>query len=978
MITNYVDQIQAYNNQPDRIDEPVKWLNKDNGFFAEELQGYLPGLISEIKLSHVSGAEQLDTYYREIKVLAGISKVLTVSYLVPILDVMVFCADYARWKETYAEHSLSYVVELLGNAIIKDVESQTTAQPSGLDVPALLEEAINYLKTPLQEWSEEAERLKNLSDDFGEEEDGEDTQEDGAEAPAKPAKTTVQDFSSYDEVENLALSDDKVGMLSEFCEECNDNLQQVELALIDLENSSDPGEVLNEIFRSVHTVKGGARLIEIRKIEVLSHSFENILDECRSKPDIINAELIDLFLECQTRLSAMIQETENSDAITSRVSDLLERLAKAGNGETAKPMETANKEGSEAPATATPPAASSPGNARKTEESIRVSAVKLDEVLNTASEVFITRIRLQSDIERFKDSINQLNNLMYQFNGANLPGHIFKSSLDLDSLEADLFKHGLLKSNQKVAQEVRRKIQLIKKSLNNEIGFTLADTPEAMRLEMLKINETGKALQKNIEDLGSLSTNLQTGAMNFRMVPIRELFNRFPSQVRDMARKSGKKINLKLGGTDTELDKVLINQLTDPLIHILRNSIDHGIETPADRLAAGKTEDGQINLDAFYEGSNAVIQIKDDGNGINVDKVLARAIERNLVSEDRVAELSRQEILNFIFEPGFSTVAKVTELSGRGVGMDVVKTSITSIQGMISIESEEGKGTVIQLTLPLTLAVVGILLIEENGRQFALPILNVFDILTIDREKMRQVGDNRVFNHRGRTVIINSLSKILDFPQSHFDSDQIPIVVVTDGTRYLGILVDTILGQQDVLIKQTGTLANDIDLVMGCTILSDSRLVLVLNVWELITQKETHTIVLDHTDEGIRSARGEKKILVVDDSALQRKRVKEILNGAGYEADLAADAITALTMTKETHYDALCVDIIMPVMDGIEFVGKLRNNEQYKSTPVYMISGVNLEQGNSGNRLNEISISGFLSKPIDADALIGSLDNSLL
>jgi two-component system chemotaxis sensor kinase CheA len=494
---------------------------------------------------------------------------------------------------------------------------------------------------------------------------------------------------------------------------------------------------------------------------------------------------------------------------------------------------------------------------------------------------------------------------------------------------------------------------------------------------LLSIEEIRKRLQKNVEHLEQLSSRLQTGAMSFRMVPIAQLFDRFPTQVRDMARQLGKKVRLEVSGADTELDKVMINQLTDPLLHILRNSIDHGIEVPEDRVAKGKPEAGHVALRAFYHGSHAVIEVRDDGKGIDAERVLAKAIERGLVDADKAAGLTRQEVLEFVFEPGLSTAEKVSTVSGRGVGMDVVKTAITQVQGNITIDSTVGEGTTIRMKLPLTLAVVGILLVRERAQQFAFPIQHVDEILTVTLGEIRRVSENTIFNHRGTTLPVTTLSNILEFPPSLFTEREVSLVILSEGDKKVGVLVDEVLGRQEVLIKNLGRLIKKAPFVMGCTILSDSRLVLILNAWEIVNARVRKPLAaLAPTTAREQGRRKQHSILVVDDSAIQRNHLSSILSQAGYTVEVAENGFEGLKRLRTRRHAAFCVDAVMPLMDGFEFIERLRRLPGLGDSPVLLITG--RPTGTERDRAAILGVREYFEKPVDPDQLVQTLDRVCL
>ena len=326
--------------------------------------------------------------------------------------------------------------------------------------------------------------------------------------------------------------------------------------------------------------------------------------------------------------------------------------------------------------------------------------------------------------------------------------------------------------------------------------------------------------------------------MNIRMVPVRYAFDRFPVQVRETARGLNKKVRLTVSGADTELDKLLINQLIEPMLHILRNAVDHGIEPPEERKELGKNDTALIKISAYYQGSEAVIEIADDGRGIDTDNVYQKAKSLGLIDAENRDHLSREDILNLIFEPGFSTSTEVTTLSGRGVGMDAVRRAISQVHGTVTVDSVLSEGSTFKIRLPLSLAVAGVLLVTEYKYKFAFPVLHVEDILTVSSDQIELISQTEIFNYRGEALPVTTLSNILNFKGSDFNEELVTIVILSDDGKKKCVKVDSVLGRQDVIIKNLGDFIRHAPSVMGCTILSDNQLILILNSWEIVNSKK--------------------------------------------------------------------------------------------------------------------------------------------
>ena len=915
----------------------------------------LRSYIEKIEAGNHDLQEIFDLAYTDCHFIRGFGQIMgsqKTSHLGMLAELI---ADSARYFQTYSNYSMSYLLGLLIEKLAQVIKDLRKDKSTSLDITDVVSECAIYLADPISEILKETaeKREARLSNSKAIQEKNVEA-EKPAPSPQVSAKSTSKKLEELEEEQDeiLDIPNDKVGLISDFCEEAWESLQASENLLIELENNPTSKELINELFRAVHTVKGGSRLIEIKKIETLSHELETVLDYVRSDKLILDARLIDISLECIKRIGIITDEVAHRGPVKTKINDLI--LALTSNDDTVEidkqNIQSIEKSTPDETATKSSDAKPSDNKTNPTvnivrEESIKVSADKLDTVLNTSSEVYISRIRLDNDQKLLSDAIEQVNQ-------------------DIGALNKEFTTELSEIDNENINLSFIPKYQ----------------TDINMGLEKIAIHNAN--LQKNIEDLEVLSSRLQSGAMNFRMLPISNLFNRFPAQVRDIARQIGKKVELKIQGGETELDKILINQLADPLLHLIRNSIDHGIETDQQRVAINKNEIGQINLSAYYLGSNAIIEIEDDGKGIDSNIIAAKAVEKNLLSKEQASELSEKEIFDLIFEPGFSSADQVTELSGRGVGMDVVKTSINQMQGSIRVESKVDHGTKITLRLPLTLAVVGILLVSENKYEFAFPILNVEEIINVNlKTDIQNINDTLVFNFRGELVPTRLLSDFLGYPKNPKYEENKFLLILNDGENKIGVIVDEVQGQQNVLLKQLGNLIETAPFVIGCTILSNSKLVLILNVLELTQynpEKEKNSLTQEFkeidTNEHKRSLR---TILVVDDSKMQRKRICEFLQIQGYNTEEAGDGFEALKVADKANFSAFFVDIQMPLMDGYELIENLRQSSSYKSTPIFVISGGHVNKDTILTRLEDLDVSNFYEKPVDLGSLLTELDIKL-
>lgn len=355
--------------------------------------------------------------------------------------------------------------------------------------------------------------------------------------------------------------------------------------------------------------------------------------------------------------------------------------------------------------------------------------------------------------------------------------------------------------------------------------------------ELYDGDEKIKALFETASNLNLITTDLHLSVMKMRMVPIRNIFNKFPRMVRDIARKADKKVNLRIFGETTEVDKSVIEELGNPLVHIIRNSIDHGIELPDERLREGKSENGTITLGAYQEGNYIVIEIEDDGKGIDPTVVEKKAIERGLIKSNDT-RLSSKEVLSFIFEPGFSTAEKVTDISGRGVGMDVVKTNLGRINGIIDVNSEIGKGTKIILKIPLTLAIIQVLMVKTNGEIYALPLSCILETVRVSRDSIKSIDGQEILNVRDRLIPLLRLSEVLDMDMVGNNKELVYVVLMAIAEKRIGIIVDELCHQEEVVIKSVGSYFSDIKEISGATITGDGKVGLILDPGALINQHQ--------------------------------------------------------------------------------------------------------------------------------------------
>jgi two-component system chemotaxis sensor kinase CheA len=349
------------------------------------------------------------------------------------------------------------------------------------------------------------------------------------------------------------------------------------------------------------------------------------------------------------------------------------------------------------------------------------------------------------------------------------------------------------------------------------------------RLEDIEDSKLNTNMNEAVEYLERITTSLHDAVMKVRMVPIERTFNRFPRMVRDLSKELGKEIKLYMTGEETEVDRTVIDEIGDPLIHLLRNSIDHGIEDPKTREELGKPKAGNVYLRAYPDGNNVVIEVEDDGSGISIEKVRDKALSKGLVSKETIANMNNDEIVNLLFKPGFSTAEKISDISGRGVGLDVVKTKIESLGGLVEVHSEMNMGSKFIIRLPLTLAIIQALMVTIGDEKYALPLNSIKEIATIKTNTIRKVHNQEVVLFRNNTLPILRMNEILQVNKISEDKDEMIIVVVKKGDKIAGLVVDNLIGQQEVVIKSLGKYLSGIKVIAGATILGNGQIALIVD-----------------------------------------------------------------------------------------------------------------------------------------------------
>ncbi len=664
-------------------------------------------------------------------------------------------------------------------------------------------------------------------------------------------------------------------ILADFLVEAGELLAGLGDQLLALEDAPESPELLNAVFRAFHTVKGGAGFLAIDPMVKLCHRGEDLLNEARSGRVCLDAEYIDALLNTLDCLQQMLASLRAGDAVVPVPSALLDRLLvrRASTATSASPATAANATAA-SPATSAKHGADNPGDAVEGEFEALLAMVGVD--MSPASANAGDPI----DDSEFEALLDEL------YGPGKVPGQVAQAAAAADSADAapmtDAEFEALLDSFAgQPAQTAGAPTAAIAPSgvgdasssgeptasagkpageasvITRSAPPPAADTTIRVetgrldtlvnligelvlvrnRLAVLSADSTDERTERAVAELHRVADDLQLAVMRTRMLPIGKLFGRFPRIVRDISRQLGKQIELVLEGEDTDLDRNLVDALADPMVHLVRNAVDHGIETPEARLRVGKPATGTLRLMATQEGERIVIRVRDDGRGMDPEVLRSKALEKGLLDADQAERLSAAECFDLIFLAGFSTRQEVSDISGRGVGMDVVKTRVMELGGTLSIASELGRGSEILVSLPLTLATLRALMVRISGRVYAIPMINVLEVFELDPRTVSRVDDRDVIAHRNRALPLRHLGVWLDPSRSASDvrgpDVRGHVVVVHVGHRQLGCVVDQVIGRDEMVVKPLGRLLHGVPGVSGATITGDGRVALVLNVAQL-------------------------------------------------------------------------------------------------------------------------------------------------
>ena len=672
-----------------------------------------------------------------------------------------------------------------------------------------------------------------------------------------------------------------------FLDESREHLQSLNDGLLSLENDPEDLSVLNEIFRNAHTLKGMSATMGYTKTAELTHDMENLLDMLRKEQLKVSSEIIDVIFKCVDSLQEMVENIgngESEDLVD--VSDLVRQVNAIAKGDAAPAAEEAEEaaEGENAAAPVLELNDTDETVIREAKnsglipyavhveiaESCLLKSARSYMVMNVLDELgdVIKSVPPAQDLEQEKfdhsfdvvivtdaepkaieDGVSAISEITEvkvteitlsaskEETKEEAPKAAAPAAKKAEPKKADAkaeAKKPAGKNDKKAhvaGQSVRVDIEKLD-TLMNLVGELVTNK---VRLEQIGMTHRLTELTETLEQMDRVTSDLQSVVMKVRMVPVSQVFNRFPRMVRDLAKELNKDINLTIEGEDTELDRTVINEIGDPLMHLLRNSLDHGVEHPDDREAKGKPRTGEVGLIARHEGNNVVIMVTDDGAGINADKIRNKAVEKGMISREEADALPDADAVRLIFLPGFSTAETITDVSGRGVGMDVVRSKIESLGGHVDVETKIDEGSVFKIKLPLTLAIIQAMLVKVQDEMYAIPLGNIDSTINITPDDIKTVQNKEVIVLRGQIIPIARLGEVLSVPKgADNDEEDIFVVVVHVGDHKIGIVVDNLIGQQEIVIKTLGKLLSGLKMLAGATVLGDGHVAMILDVSALM------------------------------------------------------------------------------------------------------------------------------------------------
>ncbi len=757
--------------------------------------------------------------------------------------------------------------------------------------------------------------------------------------------------------------DDLQEIMEDFLIEAFEMNEQLDQDLVELEHNPEDLDLLNRIFRVAHTIKGSSSFLNLNILTHLTHNMEDVLNRARKGEIKITPDIMDVVLrsiDLMKTLLVTIRDT-GSDTNNGKENEI-EEAVKQLQAITSQNLEGAKEGTKEAP---------QKENKEEAKEEIKENKAKAPTAENPASdnpladepdldytnmsaeevEAEIERLlnkRQEADKERRAQKKQEAKQEVAptkeppKTETPKAPKTETKAKAKADTEENKAPSIGV---EQTVRVDVRRLDHLM-----NLIGELVLGKNRLIRIysdveERYDGEKFLEELNQVVSSISAVTTDLQLAVMKTRMQPVGKVFNKFPRMVRDLSRELGKSIELIIEGEETELDKSIVEEIGDPLIHIIRNSCDHGIEPLEERRRLNKPETGKVQLSAYNEGNHIVIKISDDGKGLDPVMLKEKAIEKGVISERDAEGMSDREAFNLIFKPGFSTAKVVSNVSGRGVGMDVVKTNIEKLNGIIEIDSEVGVGTTQKLKIPLTLAIIQALLVGVQEEYYAIPLSSVLETVRISQDEIYTVDGKSVLRLRDEVLSLVRLSDIFKVDAILESNSDVYVVIIGLADQKIGVIVDYLIGQEEVVIKSLGYYLKNTRGIAGATVRGDGKITLIVDVGAMMDMAKSikvniTTLMNESENTKSKNSPSDYIVLAIDDSSTDRAIIRKCLKPLGITLLEATNGLEGLEMLKNGDKipDAILVDIEMPKMDGYTFASEVRKYNKFKNLPLIAVT----------------------------------------
>jgi len=955
--------------------------------FIKESQEYLPSILNGIKSCQKNAADssEIEEAHRQMHIIKGASSMVGLSSL----------SQAAYYTEEILEDITESRLEI--NEEIEKILLDMTDRIGGY-LDNILSGTIDE-EYFLGESTLAYRRLRRLPESGDEEAVKEALKKNTASLDKNGDEESTSDSEGifmFDEEdclegeENTNQQNINLELLEVFSLEAEEHLRNISTLLSELEKKPEQRDSLQGVRRSVHTLKGAAGVVGFKEISQLAHRMEDLLDILYEGGYKLDAEKIDLLFASADALEDMAGgSARDTQELYIRYSALLDNIT---------PIENfiPSCEESQANADFLENITEQEKNIDKISESIlpskqniaqvkkrdmvRVPLERLNELVRLVSELVITRTTFEQYMNRFvHDTVDELNPSIKRLQqvSSNLETKYEVSTLGDGSWAYDLRNnHTPPSSNSYEFDELEFDRYTEFHQLSRALTETVGD------IKMLS-----GGLESSIGDFKSilnrqalLSSEIQDKLMRIRMIPMSTLETRLHRTVRTIAGEQNKLVELVLEGKNTELDKTMLEEISAPLLHLLRNAVDHGIESPEARMAIKKNKKGCINLKTFNDGNSIVIQVRDDGTGLNANKIRSKAVNGGYITETDAARLNDEELYSLIFLPGFSTAEKITEVSGRGVGMDIVKNNVEKLKGSLTLNSTPGEGSVFSIRLPMTLAITRALLVGVQDKIFAIPTDSVIQILRIEEDDIEYIGKKPVIRVGKQVYSLVSLGEVLKICKSSYkDENHLTVLIFSIGGKKVAVAPDSLHGEHEIVVKTLGNHLCQVHGITGATIMGDGSTVLILNPMELFEDMVSQTgNAIQKPKPEIKAAGTEHRktvsneltIMIVDDSVSVRRVLSNLLKSAGWQTVTAKDGLDALENIQSFKRlpDAILLDIEMPRMNGYELLSTLRRQALYKNIPIIMSTSRSGKKHRK--KAMELGASEYIIKPCQDEVLI--------